>query len=158
MTRCLQVENSGDPFFLFQNAQSLTYWECIYFTMVTMSTVGYGDIFCKTVIGRLFVVFFISGALVSWTPFWSSFDLHFTFQVENSGDPFVDFSNPHPLSYWECVYFMSVTMSTVGYGDVQCKTILGRMFVVLCIFGGLVSGWLTSVQRPLWIAGVVNAG
>ena len=42
-----------------------TYWECVYFTLVTMSTVGYGDIACETPIGRFFMVFFILGALVS---------------------------------------------------------------------------------------------
>jgi len=42
-----------------------TYWECVYFTLVTMSTVGYGDIVCVSPIGRFFMVFFILGALVS---------------------------------------------------------------------------------------------
>ena len=41
-----------------------TYWECVYFTLVTMSTVGYGDIVCVSSIGRFFMVFFILGALV----------------------------------------------------------------------------------------------
>ena len=62
-----QVENSGDPFMNFKNPQDLTYWECVYFVLVTMSTVGYGDIFCRTVLGRLFMVFFILGALVRHT-------------------------------------------------------------------------------------------
>ena len=60
------MENSGDPFANFENVQRLTYWECVYFTLVTMSTVGYGDIFCMTVLGRLFMVFFILGALVGY--------------------------------------------------------------------------------------------
>ena len=60
-----QLENSGDPFGNFKNSQALTYWECVYFTLVTMSTVGYGDIYCTTTLGRLFMVFFILGALVS---------------------------------------------------------------------------------------------
>ena len=34
-----QLENSGDPPH-FQNSQSLSYWNCVYFLMVTMSTVG----------------------------------------------------------------------------------------------------------------------
>lgn len=60
----LQVENSGDPWENFQNNQPLTYWECVYLLMVTMSTVGYGDVYAKTTLGRLFMVFFILGGLV----------------------------------------------------------------------------------------------
>lgn len=61
------------------------------------------------------------------------------FQLENSGDPFDSFQHPHPISYWNCVYFLLVTMSTVGYGDVYCKTVLGKMFMVFFILGGLVT-------------------
>ncbi|XP_051779700.1 calcium-activated potassium channel subunit alpha-1a isoform X14 [Erpetoichthys calabaricus] len=57
------VENSGDPWENFQNSQQLTYWECVYLLMVTMSTVGYGDVYAKTTLGRLFMVFFILGGL-----------------------------------------------------------------------------------------------
>ncbi|XP_055381117.1 calcium-activated potassium channel slowpoke isoform X32 [Condylostylus longicornis] len=56
--------------------------------------------------------------------------------LENSGDPF-DFKNPHQLSYWTCVYFLIVTMSTVGYGDVYCETVLGRTFLVFFLLVGL---------------------
>ncbi|ENN80507.1 hypothetical protein YQE_03072, partial [Dendroctonus ponderosae] len=58
--------------------------------------------------------------------------------LENSGDP-LDFDNPHPLPYWTCVYFLIVTMSTVGYGDVFCHTVLGRTFLVFFLLVGLVS-------------------
>ncbi|XP_037128215.1 calcium-activated potassium channel subunit alpha-1a isoform X39 [Syngnathus acus] len=57
------VENSGDPWENFTNFQSLSYWECVYLLMVTMSTVGYGDVYAKTTLGRLFMVFFILGGL-----------------------------------------------------------------------------------------------
>ncbi|XP_053357556.1 calcium-activated potassium channel subunit alpha-1a isoform X8 [Clarias gariepinus] len=57
--------------------------------------------------------------------------------VENSGDPWDNFQNSQPLSYWECVYLLMVTMSTVGYGDVCAKTTLGRLFMVFFILGGL---------------------
>ncbi|XDV43983.1 hypothetical protein PO909_012356, partial [Leuciscus waleckii] len=57
--------------------------------------------------------------------------------VENSGDPWESFQNSQPLSYWECVYLLMVTMSTVGYGDVCAKTTLGRLFMVFFILGGL---------------------
>ncbi|XP_037081752.1 calcium-activated potassium channel slowpoke-like isoform X1 [Pollicipes pollicipes] len=56
--------------------------------------------------------------------------------LENSGDP-LDFDNPQQLSYWTCVYFLIVTMSTVGYGDVFCKTVLGRTFLVFFLLVGL---------------------
>lgn len=60
------------------------------------------------------------------------------FQLENSGDP-LEFKNPNPLPYWTCVYFLIVTMSTVGYGDVYCHTVLGRTFLVFFLLVGLVS-------------------
>jgi potassium large conductance calcium-activated channel subfamily M alpha protein 1 len=58
--------------------------------------------------------------------------------LENSGDP-LEFKNPNPLPYWTCVYFLIVTMSTVGYGDVYCHTVLGRTFLVFFLLVGLVS-------------------
>ncbi|XP_048007405.1 calcium-activated potassium channel slowpoke isoform X11 [Leguminivora glycinivorella] len=57
--------------------------------------------------------------------------------LENSGDP-LDFTNSQQLSYWTCVYFLIVTMSTVGYGDVFCHTVLGRTFLVFFLLVGLV--------------------
>nr|XP_033325243.1 calcium-activated potassium channel slowpoke isoform X33 [Megalopta genalis] len=56
--------------------------------------------------------------------------------LENSGDP-LEFTNPQQLSYWTCVYFLIVTMSTVGYGDVYCQTVLGRTFLVFFLLVGL---------------------
>ncbi|CAH1246265.1 KCNMA1 [Branchiostoma lanceolatum] len=41
------------------------------------------------------------------------------------------------MSYWECLYLMMVTMSTVGYGDIFATTSLGRAFMVVFILGGL---------------------
>lgn len=69
-------------------------------------------------------------------------------QLENSGDP-LEFKNPHRLSYWTCVYFLIVTMSTVGYGDVYCKTVLGRTFLVFFLLVGLVSESSLNPMREL---------
>ncbi|KAL2083600.1 hypothetical protein ACEWY4_021373 [Coilia grayii] len=63
------VENSGDPWENFQNFQSISYWECVYLLMVTMSTVGYGDVYAKTTLGRLFMVFFILGGLAMFASY-----------------------------------------------------------------------------------------
>ncbi|XP_030195419.1 calcium-activated potassium channel subunit alpha-1 isoform X3 [Gadus morhua] len=63
------VENSGDPWEDFQNSQELSYWECVYLLMVTMSTVGYGDVYAKTTLGRLFMVFFILGGLAMFASY-----------------------------------------------------------------------------------------
>ena len=61
-----QLENQGDPsYFKSPSSQSLSYWNCVYFLMVTMSTVGYGDIVCVTAMGRGFQVLFLLVGLVS---------------------------------------------------------------------------------------------
>lgn len=62
----------------FKNAQSLPYWTCVYFLIVTMSTVGYGDVYCHTVLGRTFLVFFLLVGLVSFT-----FDLFTIIEINN---------------------------------------------------------------------------
>ncbi|KAL6422521.1 hypothetical protein ACFW04_010646 [Cataglyphis niger] len=68
--------------------------------------------------------------------------------LENSGDPF-EFANPQQLSYWTCVYFLIVTMSTVGYGDVYCQTILGRTFLVFFLLVGLAvfASWIPEITE-----------
>ncbi|XP_078421343.1 calcium-activated potassium channel subunit alpha-1-like [Cetorhinus maximus] len=58
------IENSGDPWLTEPNGQILTYWQCVYLLMVTMSTVGYGDLTARTTVGQVFMVFFIILGLV----------------------------------------------------------------------------------------------
>ncbi|XP_030647671.1 calcium-activated potassium channel subunit alpha-1-like [Chanos chanos] len=53
--------------------------------------------------------------------------------LENSGDPWLNYSNAHSLSYFECFYFLIVTTSTVGYGDVEVTTTLGRSVIIMFI-------------------------
>ena len=48
----------------------------------------------------------------------SNFQNYIIFQLENSGDP-PHFTNSQSLSYWNCVYFLMVTMSTVGEWRLQ---------------------------------------
>ncbi|PAA50727.1 hypothetical protein BOX15_Mlig033072g1 [Macrostomum lignano] len=63
----------------------------------------------------------------------------FVHLIENSGDP-PSFTNPNisfNMTYPTCIYFVIVTMSTVGYGDIYCTTSTGRLFSALVIMGGL---------------------
>ncbi|XP_055617644.1 calcium-activated potassium channel slowpoke isoform X3 [Toxorhynchites rutilus septentrionalis] len=68
--------------------------------------------------------------------------------LENSGDP-LEFNNSQQLSYWTCVYFLIVTMSTVGYGDVYCETVLGRTFLVFFLLVGLAvfASWIPEITE-----------
>ncbi|XP_050390597.1 calcium-activated potassium channel slowpoke isoform X2 [Patella vulgata] len=75
----------------------------------------------------------------------------FVHLVENSGDFFFNFSNPQKLTYWECLYFLLVTMSTVGFGDVYATTVLGRTFIVffICISIGLFTSFIPEIVEIL---------
>ncbi|XP_036454958.1 calcium-activated potassium channel subunit alpha-1-like [Colossoma macropomum] len=57
--------------------------------------------------------------------------------VENSGDPWSSVPNTNLLTYFNSVYFLVVTMSTVGYGDVWLHTVSGRFFTIIFITTGL---------------------
>ncbi|KFP57952.1 Potassium channel subfamily U member 1, partial [Cathartes aura] len=63
------VENNGDPWVQPANSQSLSYFKCMYLVMMTMSTVGYGDVVVQTTLGRTFIIFFIIGGLVLFANF-----------------------------------------------------------------------------------------
>lgn len=44
-----------------------SYKNSLWYSIVTMTTIGYGDIVCKTLMARVFVMF-----LVIWGNFWNS--------------------------------------------------------------------------------------
>merc|ERR1712106_384483 len=66
--------------------------------------------------------------------------------------------DPEPITYWNAVYFLMVTMSTVGYGDITCLTEVGRVFQIMFLAVGLMlfTGVLPEVlellgQRSKWM-------
>eukprot|EP00118_Oscarella_pearsei_P007407 m.36174 g.36174 ORF g.36174 m.36174 type:complete len:1065 (+) comp32214_c0_seq3:113-3307(+) len=70
------VENYGDPWNNGSSRNPLSYPTTLYFTMVTVSTVGYGDISPTTALGRIFFVLFIIGGLAlfaTYTPMFIDF-------------------------------------------------------------------------------------
>ncbi|XP_048186487.1 potassium channel subfamily U member 1 [Perognathus longimembris pacificus] len=58
--------------------------------------------------------------------------------VENSGDPWLKDRNSQNISYFESIYLVVATTSTVGFGDVVPKTSLGRAFIMFFTLGSLV--------------------
>uniref|UniRef100_H0W9N4 Potassium channel subfamily U member 1 n=1 Tax=Cavia porcellus TaxID=10141 RepID=H0W9N4_CAVPO len=58
--------------------------------------------------------------------------------VENSGDLWLKGRNAQNISYFDSIYLVVATMSTVGFGDVVAKTSLGRTFIMCLTLGSLV--------------------
>ncbi|OQV23327.1 Calcium-activated potassium channel subunit alpha-1 [Hypsibius exemplaris] len=58
--------------------------------------------------------------------------------LECQGDPWdIDNTLQQNGTFWNYAYFSVVTISTVGYGDLGCKTVLGKLFCCLYIFACL---------------------
>ena len=52
---------------LMDNEKYRYIWDCLYWTMVTISTVGFGDIHPIHTIGRIFTLFVIAGGVVGYS-------------------------------------------------------------------------------------------
>ncbi|KAK4296380.1 hypothetical protein Pmani_031112 [Petrolisthes manimaculis] len=110
----------------------------------------------------IFIAVWLTGAGIihllenTGDPWWLGGNGNHTRGLENSGDP-MEFENSHPLSYWTCVYFLIVTMSTVGYGDVYCHTVFGRTFLVFFLLVGLTQNISLSLDAGgITVLGIIH--
>ncbi|XP_067117105.1 calcium-activated potassium channel subunit alpha-1-like [Osmerus mordax] len=71
------------------------------------------------------------GAILMGTLFFYAGLIHL---VESAGDPWLENSNALSRPYFLYVYFLTVTMSTVGYGDVLVITASGQFLITVFIF------------------------
>ena len=71
--------------------------------------------------------------------------------LEVTGDPWNNFNNRHnDLNFEDYTYFIIVTISTVGYGDISPQTEAGRFFIIILIVLGLfLIGYLTPTISEL---------
>ncbi|KAA0193960.1 Calcium-activated potassium channel [Fasciolopsis buskii] len=81
----LLLERIGDFWEHREILRDLEFLDCIYFLLVTVATVGYGDIVCTSYLGRLVNIFIIVSALVSITTHISELYELFRFSRQYSG-------------------------------------------------------------------------
>lgn len=66
------------------------------------------------------------------------------------------YHNVEKWSWIDSFYFSSISLTTVGYGDLAPKTDIGKLFTVFYIFSGVgvILGFITSVANKAHEKGV----
>merc|ERR1719149_423732 len=78
--------------------------------------------------------------------------------LENLGDPgMLEGLSERKWNTLSAVYYVFVTISTVGYGDLAPVTGLGRVFAIITIFGGI-SSVVVAMFKILQVLNVHSSG
>jgi len=75
----VQLESNGDPWTNYSNVdvEDMKYfWDYFYFVLIMLTTIGFGDIYPNTTLGKLFLVFYVLLCLVNLRISFSNFRLH----------------------------------------------------------------------------------
>lgn len=103
------LESIGDPWKGFANRQNHSYLEYVYFTIVTLSTVGYGDLTAATDVGRAFMTFFIVGGIA-----------YFAFFLPSLINTIMD---RYQYTQWKKFYFTRVTQHVLVCGQLTADIV-----------------------------------
>jgi len=104
----------------------------------------FASLIYSTDVGSLFTLKATMASSAFWIVaiFFGGFTLITSYYVRVSEGPV---QTDLPVYFWNCCWFVVVTMTSVGYGDATTITHVGRMAaVVAMIVGAVVSGILTS--------------
>ena len=144
---------------LFFNAiEEWDFSDAVYFSFISITTIGYGDLAPVTPIGRcVFLIFYISS--VAWASvlvgaLHKYFSKHFFHAIRSCCRGWGDILIPLVAALWlalgsflfqflegwsfaDSMYYCVITMSTVGYGDFAPVTKAGRLSCCLFFAMGL---------------------
>ena len=86
-----------------------------------------------------------------------------TSPAENTGDPWLEFSadnrpEPGSFDYLDAIWFLMVTCSTVGYGDVSPETVLGKIAVMFFLCSKFLHNIVTNIHSETIHGRLSNGG
>jgi voltage-gated potassium channel len=135
--------------------EDLSFGQSVYFTLVTLTTVGFGDVVPSTPTSKLVVCVivllnallfagFVSAVVSQWK---GSLVALLVTIVSVCVSMLVAMED---LSIADALYLSVITISTVGYGDITPKTIGGKVVTVVLALVGSTLLALIVVRTEFW--------
>jgi len=127
--------------------------DSLYFLVVTLTTVGYGDLLPNTDNEKFVTCFVIFTGMAMAAQAMGILLVQFSHKMRARSDKYViclsvlvifflaglgtiAFKSMEDLSWTDSFYLTVVTCTSVGYGDISPKTLWGRVFSIFFIFFG----------------------